>query len=197
MLRRNFISRLFDPYQALVVQCARNDLVHEAQNDVVAATQALATSAAHFLEANRQSTDSGSVKALQQKLQDVADTAKHGSLRKANRVAEITIAYSYEFNEQQQFRFIRREIFATNQRFGEFQLVDTIGEYLAVLMVRFGFDLGPINPSIAHQPFMQEARIIVTPKTFDVGQIHLRFFKRSETGTLLLADPPECRIVWG
>lgn len=194
-LRHNFVCQLLGPYQALVAQCAENDLVYEQQNDVIAGASSLAIAAAHFVEANNLDKDDGEAKFIQSSLKDVADTSKHGSLDNPDRTIILRTAYSFEFNDQGQFRFMRRDVLAENARFGEFHLPDALGRYIALLADRLGWHAMRIEPDISLKPFIAEAGLLVTRRTIDAQNINLRFYKRSETGAMLPADPASVTFV--
>jgi hypothetical protein len=195
-MQAQFVYRLLEPYQQLVTRCARPDLIGPAMNDVINSACALAVSAAHFREALKLAKDTDQVgEPIREKLQDVADTLKHGSLRDPMRTVSFSTAMAYEFNEQGQFRFLRTEITAQNGKYGSFDLVAEIGRYVVHLNAQLGLNFTGIEPNLTLLPFGDWAEAFVTPKTFQVGSMQIKTYRRTASGELMLADAPTLAFV--
>jgi hypothetical protein len=187
---REFLHQLLQPYHALARRCASNDLVGPATNDVVAAATALSVTAAHFVEVKGLAPDTGEAEELQKKLKDVADTSKHGALRDPARTVTFGTALAYEVNDQNQFRFLRTELIASNGRVGNFDLVSTLARYIATLNTRMALGFNDIEPTLPLQPFVGAAGAIITHNTFEVGATRIRTYKRAASGDLELTNVP-------
>ncbi len=188
-MRKSFYHELLQPYHALVARAAKNDLVGEAISDITAAANALAVSAAHFLETKKLSPSDERVGKLRLMLQDVADTAKHGQLRDADRTVRLYASLAYEINGDGRSRFLRTEVRAANKKFGSFELIETLGCYLRALNDQFSFGFQAIEPLIELEPFNDEAVAKISVNTAEVGSTNIRTYKRDTSGRLIPADP--------
>ncbi len=193
--QKQFLHRLLEPYQALVQRCAQNDLVAAEINDVIASACELAVSAAHFLESQGLPAQTGAGEDIRLKLADVADTYKHGALRNPERIVTFDTIFAWEFNDQDECRFLRVEILVRNERFGSLDLVPTIGAYLQHLNSSLGLGFGSIEPNIPAKPFTAEAVLEVTRRTVVVPKARIRTYKRNANGELVLTDVNLVRFV--
>jgi hypothetical protein len=188
-MRKSFYHELLQPYQTLVFRASRNDLVGGGTSDITAAARALAVAAAHFLEARSLQSCEGREEDLRLMLRDVADSAKHGQLRAADRTVTLSVGLAYEVDDIGRARFLRTEVTACNKKYGSFDLIETIGHYIRALHDRFNFQFQRVEPLIEPKPFGAEASAIVTDNTAEVGSVNIRTYKRDASGALVLADP--------
>jgi hypothetical protein len=164
-------------------------------SDIAATANTLAIAAAHFVEARGLSQGDGIEENLRSRLRDVADTAKHGSLRQSDRTVALAVSLAYEFDDVGRTRFLRTEVTATNNRFGSFDLIETLGRYIRALHDRFNLQFQSIDPQVEPQQFGTEAVAHVTANTAEVGSVNVRTYTRDASGTLVLADAPRILFV--
>jgi hypothetical protein len=194
-MRKDFYHELLQPYQELVLRSSKNDLVGGGISDITARANALAIAAAHFLEARSLASSAGFEDKLRRMLQDVADSAKHGLLRAADRTVTLSVSLAYEFDDVGRSRFLRTEVIANNKKYGSFDLIQTLGQYIRALHDRFSLQFEVIEPRIELEQFGAEAAANITGNTAEVGSVNLRFYKRDTTGALVLADPVDFLFV--
>lgn len=143
------------PYQRLVRRAARNDLIGTGISDITADSNALAVSASHFIESKKLPPDSNDE--LREKLKDVGNSAKHGQLTDADRTVTLSASLAYEIDDTKGTRFLWTEVWASNKRFGAFDLVETLGRYISEINARFQLEFENIKPSIDLDSFGGEA----------------------------------------
>lgn len=131
---------------------------------------------------------------LREMLQDVADSAKHGQLRVPSRTIRLSVSLTYEIDDGGRSRFLRTEVKALNQRFGSFDLIETIGSYLRLLNERLAFGF-VIEPVIDPEPFGHETIAKITDNTAEVVSTNIRIYKRDLAGRLIPTDPTDFLFV--
>jgi len=194
-MRVRFFHELVQPYQSLISRSVRNDLVASKVSDIAAASNALAVSAAHFLEVGKLPAGDAEEEQLRQMLQDVADSAKHGALGDPKRTIKLEASLGYEIDDEKGSRFLKTEVWASSDRFGSFDLINTVGKYIETLNGRLQFEITQLKPTIEPGPFNNEAVAKVTKNTVDVASFGIRTYKRDASGSLNLADPGKFTIV--
>jgi predicted NUDIX family NTP pyrophosphohydrolase len=151
-LECNFHHNVVEPVSRLLERCLEEVWFSESER-ILALAQEAATALYHFPEATRRLTSPAGAKVsmasplaeeLRQKMGDVANSRKHGILYDPNRQITLQTAFAYEMNERKQFRFLRTEVWARNQRWGRFELVDAIIAFMGQLRCEF----------VIHQPFL-------------------------------------------
>jgi len=192
-LRKQFYHELLQPYQRLVRRVAQNDLVGTGISDITNDSNALAVLASHFIESKKLPSDRDDN--LREKLKDVGDSAKHGQLNNVDRTVTLSTSLAYEIDDTKGARFLRTEVLASNNRFGAFDLVETLGLYISKINTRFQLGFENIEPSIALGSFSGEAEVRITPNTADVKSMNIRTYKRDASGSLILADPGKFTFV--
>ncbi|WP_269931420.1 hypothetical protein [Aminobacter sp. HY435] len=196
MIAARLHHELIAPLQELRTRLADNVCIQSEINDVTAQTAKLAIAAYHFPETVRGSAKamfSPAAEDLRQRLGDVADTAKHGQLRNQSRQATLYAGLAFEADPNLGFRFLRTEVWAHNDRFGEFDLVNSIATFCEFLASEYEVIVDAHHEPPAH-PFRPEAVAYVTKRTFVAANIRLFFYGKDGTGALVRSDPPEVRF---
>jgi hypothetical protein len=191
MIEHRFYHEVLAPFIRFRARSAENVCVQEQNNDVIVLAQEAATAAYHFPEAVRGKptpVDNSAVETLRQKLGDVVDSRKHGTLRAPERQVSLSAALAYEVNDADEFRYLGTQIWANNKRFGSFELGNTIE--LFIEEIRRGMSIKITSQlEFPSYPFSKKIVTYVTDKTFYAKNTGLRFFKRAGDGSLLPADP--------
>ncbi|MEI3850031.1 MULTISPECIES: hypothetical protein [unclassified Ensifer] len=159
-------------------------------SDTISAGQDAAISAFHFTEIfpDFKWTDA-IAKELQSKLGDVANTKKHRIRKDPKLQIEITAGIAFEFIEDKSIRYHRKYIVASNQRFGSFDLYDTIAAYLPILAAKVGWKLGDL-PKIVHDEGFAPYVVLEVPDAFLLEGFHLTLLQKNDEGEMIPTDHP-------
>ena len=128
-------------------------------------------------------------------LSDLADSEKHGVLRKSKRQCNISIASAFEYKENK-FSFLRNIIFINHASFGE---VDFIEESLRIIKYWVKEYEGKIswNEKIkfSSQNFQDKASLIYSSEhCLSMSKTRVIILKRNHKGLLEPFAPPEVRL---
>ena len=190
----NDIAKPWDELNSLLVQRYAFD---PDLSDVTRMASALAVAIKHYPE--RVSIDSGMVRDESPEnrlMSDVADASKHGKLDKPARRNSMNVVALFEFDEKNQFRFLRNAILINHASEGEFDFM-----VMALGAMSYWFSKVPLNVkwkgALREVPskFYPTAFLYYNPKyCIHMGSTRVKFFKRNSDGVLSACEPPSCRF---
>lgn len=187
---RRFQFEVIEPMQSLLTALARNAYVDPAYSKLHALANSAATSLYHFAE--RRHGTSPWIKPgeeeLRQKVMDVADTAKHGQLRKIERIVSMNQGLVFVFDPLGRVRFDAAVLLATNGRHGEFDVSETLLAFTRILADREGLTITTERNPV-DRPFQWAAVSFVPPGELPATSLRLLTKRLEEDGTATLADP--------
>lgn len=198
MHEQQFYHEVLGPLIALRARTAENVCVTPDCNDVISLAKQSAAAAYHFREPILRSggrdrvprMGDQSAEDLRQRLADVVDTAKHGTLRDPDRTVTFSAALAFEGDDQGRFRYLRTEVLATNKRWSTFELADTIQDFSCALSVELDIRLN-LNIDLPTHPFIGRIETFVTAKSgLSINSMRFRTYRRDAAGTLVAFDPP-------
>ena len=107
-----FISEVIKPWETLNQQLAAPFSMNPAINDFITIANALTVSIKHLPEAIAKIKPEVLTKELQsyEIISDLADSLKHGKLRRPERECKLSISSMFERNEKAEVRFLRNRI---------------------------------------------------------------------------------------
>jgi len=197
-----FYYEVLQPWLRLEERAGQNICVATHFSDVVSLGNEAAIAAYHHWEKVHRANGSSSVPPmtsaraewLRQRLGELSDSAKHGTLRSKERQTAVKTALGFEFNASGKFRFLRTVLIAANRNAGEFDVAETIREYLQTLCIELKY-----NVEIAAAPptseFIDAAVTYFYPQPFiTIPTTSLSFFTRRADGKLERADPSEVKF---
>jgi hypothetical protein len=190
-IEHRFYHEVLAPFIRFRARSAENICVQENNNDVIVLAQEAATAAYHFPEAVRgepMPMDNPAAETLRQRLRDVVDTRKHGTLTDPKRQIAISAALAYEANDSDEFRYLGTHIDAYNKRFGQFELTNTIELFINEIRRELSIKLDT-QLTLPTYPFSKTIVTYVTNKTFYAKNVRIRTFKRTIDGLLQPVDP--------
>jgi hypothetical protein len=202
MHEQKFYHEVLTPTISLLTRAAENVCIAPAFSDVMSLAKQAASAAYHFREPilRKSGTDridamkSDEAEELRQRLADIVDSSKHGPLRDESRITTLHALLAFEFNNNGLFRYLRTEVIGTNNRWGTFEVADTIKSFLPFLTAELGIGI-KLDISLPTHPFLEWAETYLTSKSgFDLKSINLSFYRRNSAGVLEPADPAECKF---
>lgn len=203
MGEKAFHHDVVGPMRRLLLRATENVCVEPNYNDVVSSAKSVAIAAYHFREtALRNSPNERlapmsdpTAETLRQRLGDVVDSAKHGLLRDPDRDTAFRACLAFEYDESRGFRFLRTEVLAKNNRSGEFELSDTIFDFIQLLRAEMNINWNPEEIKVHIHPFSGWAETYVTPKSgFNLQSVSIRMYKRDISKTLVPFDVPDIKF---
>jgi hypothetical protein len=203
MAKKAFYHEVVGPTRNLLLRAAENVCVEPDYNDVVSLAKYAAFAAYHFREKVLRKSPNDKLapmtdttaEVLRQRLGDVVDSAKHGPLRDPDRDTTFRACLAFEYDESQGFRFLRTEVLAKNNRSGEFELSDTILEFVLLLGAEMHITWNPEEIEFPSHSFLDWAETYLTPKSgFDIPSVGIRTYKRDANKTLIPFDLPEIKF---
>lgn len=199
MDKQRYYHEVAEPFIRFMERSAEDVCVHAEHNDVISLAISAATAAYHFheiacREAGATSTPPMSeplAEDMRQRLSDVVDTSKHGILRNPDRQTTFQAVLAFEFNQHNQFRYLRTEILANNGRFGEFDVAKTLVEFIDGLGNEHGVVGLSLKIKMPRRPFKERAEVFVTNKNvFFPNNFSIKTYKRDDNDDLILSDTP-------
>lgn len=127
---------------------------------------------------------------------DVADAWKHGNLRKPTRNNRLSLASHFEFNEENQFRFIRNVVKVEHASKGSHDLLLLQGEAIHYWMQKLCIPVKWV-PAIreATATFSAEAALFFNPKyQVHMNLVTIQFVTRNPDGSYVAAYPEGYRF---
>ena len=116
-----FISEIVNPWETLNRELATPFSMSPAINDFVTKASALAVSIKHIPEAIQNIKPEVLAKESRayEIISDLADSLKHGELRKTERECKLTVSSMFERNPEVKVRFLRNRIAITHNSYGK------------------------------------------------------------------------------
>ena len=116
-----FISEIVKPWETFNRELATPFSMNPAINDFVTRASALAVSIKHIPEATQNIKPEVLAKESQsyEIIADLADSLKHGQLRKTERECKLTVSSMFERNPEAKVRFLRNKISITHNTYGK------------------------------------------------------------------------------
>src|SRR5688572_6424551 len=116
-----FISEIVKPWETLNRELATAFSMNPSINDFITKTNALAVSIKHIPEATQKIKPEVLAKENQsyEIISDLADSVKHGKLRKPKRECKLTVSSMFERNPEAKVRFLRNRISIHHNGFGK------------------------------------------------------------------------------
>ncbi len=199
MDKQKFYHLVVEPCMLFIKRSAEDLAAHPNYNEVISSAVGAATSAYHCHEvASRQTKNAevppmtdGRAEDLRLRLKDVVDTSKHGILRDPRRIVSLRSALAFEFNQENQFRFLRTEVLACNEIFGEFEVGDTLVEFIDALGKEHDVQGLDVKITFPKRRFVGRAEVRAPESPlFSTDKLHLRMYRRNDAGELVLHDTP-------
>ncbi|WP_152334305.1 hypothetical protein [Tritonibacter mobilis] len=203
MHQKRFHHEVVMPVNNLISRASENVCVEPDFNDVISLAKQAATAAYHFREPILREVGADKVgpmkdeaaEALRQRLRDAVDSAKHGKLRDTDRSTTFRASLAFEYDPSLGFKFIRTEVWATNKRFGAFELSDVILEFIPLLGNEVGVRRYTEQIERPFHPFRELAETYVTSKSgFELTSVGIRTYQRNANGVYKPVDPPEVKF---
>lgn len=121
-----FISEVIKPWETLNQQLAAPFSMNPAINDFITTANALTVSIKHLPEAIAKIKPEVLAKELQsyEIISDLADSLKHGELRKPERECKLSVSSMFERNEKAEVRFLRNRISIQNNTYGKIDFIE-------------------------------------------------------------------------
>ncbi len=198
MHEQRFYHEVLGPTINLRSRAAENVCVNPEFSDVISLAKQAATAAYHFREPVLRESGADKLgpmndpaaERLRQRLCDVVDSSKHGMLKDSDRNVTFIAKLAFEFDHRLGFRFLRTEVMATNNRWGVFELSDTILEFIEHLGKELGVGLD-VPRDLPTHPFGEWAETYLTSKSgFDLKKVNLCIYSKDAAGHLIPTDPP-------
>ncbi|MDF1687594.1 MAG: hypothetical protein P1U50_12455 [Parvibaculaceae bacterium] len=129
-------------------------------------------------------------------MDDIADTAKHGSLRKAERQVIVAVCSCFLCNESGQFKFLRNVPYISKKGMLEVDFMEASLNEIQFIKKKLGID---INTALAIKEyssgFEDVAKLVFNSAyCINMSSVRLRFFKKSYSSKLIPYDPPEWKL---
>ena len=130
---------------------------------------------------------------------DLADTAKHRSLRKKEREVYVVAKSIFEYDEVLGFRFMRTEPIAVRWTGVEFSYLECVEHSLVLLRSKLGISaVSQRNTCESSEPFRCYAQLSHDPACSGEVQVEatrMQFVRRNTSGDFIPIDPPEVTFV--
>jgi hypothetical protein len=162
-----FISEVVKPWETLNQQLATPFSMNPAINDFITIANALTVSIKHLPEAIAKIKPEVLAKELQsyEIISDLADSLKHGELRKTERVCKLSVSSMFERNEKAELRFLRNRISIQHKTYGKIDFMECAME--SAIFIAEKLDIKTDwNPKIFNNSgeFSNEIKVHVTKK---------------------------------
>lgn len=191
MIDLQFQHEVLGPFVRFKERASENICVQDRINDVIVLAQEAATAAYHFPEATRGKSAPMSnelAESLRQRLADVVDSRKHGQLRDPARKIDLSAGLAFEFNDAEEFRYLGTEVWACNQRFGEFELGNAIERYIEYLRPEFSIRV-EARPKLQQHQYAKKITTYFADKAVYAKNIRILTYKKTPDGSYVRADP--------
>jgi len=121
-----FISEIVKPWEILNRQLAAPFSMNPAINDFVTIANALAVSLKHIPEAilKIKPEDLSRESQFYEIISDLADSIKHGELRKPQRECKLSVSSMFERNPEAKVRFLRNRISVIHNTYGKIDFME-------------------------------------------------------------------------
>ncbi|OWP83546.1 hypothetical protein BWK59_09975 [Flavobacterium davisii] len=121
-----FISEIVKPWETLNQKLAAPFSMNPAINDFITIANALTVSIKHLPEAIAKIKLEVLAKELQsyEIISDLADSLKHGELRKPERECKLSVSSMFERNEIAEVRFLRNRISIQHNTYGKIDFIE-------------------------------------------------------------------------
>lgn len=121
-----FISEIVKPWETLNRQLATSFSMNPAINDFVTTASALTVAIKHLPEAILKIKPEFLAKELKsyEIISDLADSLKHGELRKAERECKLSVSSMFERNSEAKVRFLRNRISIIHNTYGKIDFIE-------------------------------------------------------------------------
>ena len=121
-----FISEVIKPWETLNQHLAAPFSMNPAINDFITTANALTVSIKHLPEAVAKIKPEDLAKELQsyEIISDLADSLKHGELRKSERECKLSVSSMFERNEKAEVRFLRNRISIQHNTYGKIDFME-------------------------------------------------------------------------
>jgi hypothetical protein len=201
-LEKRFYHEVVSPLTSLRARASENVCIEPDYSDVLTLAKQVAITVFHFREPYVKIAKIRSVPPMtdkdaetnRQRLSDIADTVKHGKLDKPERIVVFSTALAFEVNDNDQFRYIRTEVLAQNDRFGCFEISDTIEDFVCSLSKELNIATPKFYTPVIYQ-FRPSAEIFLTEKSgFELSSVRIRIYRRDTNGALELSDHPNIKV---
>ena len=125
-----FISEIVKPWETLNRQLAAPFSMNPAINDFITTASALTVSIKHLPEAILKIKPDILAKEFQpyEIISDLADSLKHGELRKLERQCKLTVSSMFERNSEAKVRFLRNRISIEHNTYGKIDFMESAME---------------------------------------------------------------------
>lgn len=130
---------------------------------------------------------------------DLADTAKHKSLRNKKREVFVVAKAIFEYDEMLGFRFIRTEPLAVRWNGAEFSYLECVEHSLVLLRSKFGISaVSQKDICESSEPFRSYAQLSHDPERSGEVQVEgtrIQFVRRNTSGEFIPFNPPKVTFV--
>ena len=125
-----FISEIVKPWETLNQHLAAPFSMNPAINDFITNANALSVSIKHLPEVIQKIKPETLAKECQsyEIISDLADSLKHGELRKAERECKLNISSMFERNSDAKVRFLRNKISIEHNSYGKIDFIECAKE---------------------------------------------------------------------
>lgn len=138
-----FITEVVRPWEKLNLDLAIPLSMHPEINDFITKASSLSVTLKHFPEANKNIRPNTLIPKSQsyEIISDLANSFKHGKLRKSKRECQISISSMFERNPQVKVRFLRNKITIIHQVYGSVDFMKCSMDCALFIIKRLGLKI--------------------------------------------------------
>lgn len=184
-VHKKLFYEVVQPYMRFLSASHQAVLEDRLISEYIAFAQEAVTAAYHFTEQFGLSWPHPHLEALSERLRDITDTRKHVVLRKQDRQITLSAAIVFEFNDEKMLRFVCKSVDAHNNRFGTFDVADTLRPYVEWLATQARVNLDVREPEL--MPFICE-EVLMIQHHLGLEGFTVKFVKRDAGGNLVPQD---------
>lgn len=157
-----FISEIVRPWETLNRELSSPFSINPAINDFITKANALAVAIKHFPEATKKIKPEDLIKEslTYSIISDLADSMKHGKLRKTERECKLTVSSMFERNPEAKVRFLRNKIVIMHNTHGIIDFMQCSMESALFVSQKIGIVIG-WTPEVLNNPgeFSDEIKV--------------------------------------
>lgn len=188
------INDVVKPWEELNALLVQRFAFEPCMSDVTRLASALAISIKHQADlrgVQRSAIDNASDE--NRLLSDVADAAKHGSLRDPSRNNKLYVAACFEYAAGRGFRFLRNSVTIAHASSGDKDFMVTALVAAQFWMNRLAFSLNkPLSISEGPDDFFPTAHLFFNPKyCINMERTRVHFFEKLTEANYRPVNPPE------
>ena len=162
-----FVSELVKPWEMLNTELGGAYSINPEINDFVTRANSLAVSIKHFPESSKQVKPEALIPESRsyEIMSDLADSSKHGELRRPARKCTVRVASMFERNKDAKVRFLRNVITISHNAYGRIDFMQCSLESALFISQKLGLNTS-WTPKIRSNagPFTDEIRVHASSK---------------------------------